>query len=294
MTLMLMQWNCRGIYRKISELKNWLENMATKPDVIALQETHLISKYTPRIRGYVLLRKDRDIHGGGVCFFINERINFQEIQMEDAHLIESQLIMIDSLKVFNLYIPPNKSISKDLLFRTFRHCASKCVIVGDFNAHHSLWGSRATNSCGRHLFHVIDTLNLVVHNTHIPTRVHLSLPNPGASSVLDLTLSSYDCSHKITTTVTDHLLGSDHFIVLSGIGFQPNRADRHLKSWSFQRANRQKFRDLCSQNFNSLADSAKHSIERITDCVIDAAEKSIPLSRHCVKSSVSWWDKACA
>ena len=167
--------------------------------------------------------------------------------------------------------PQNKNISKDLLFRTSRYCACKCVVVGDFNPHYSLWRSNFTTSCGRNLFHVIDTLNLLVRNTHISTRVHLSLPSPGVRSVLDLTLSTYDSGHKITTTVTDHLLGSDHFIVFSRIGFQTDRADRHLKSWSFHRANWQKFGVLCSENFNNLSVSAKHSIERITECVIDAA-----------------------
>ena len=47
MDLKILQWNCRGIYRKIVEFKHHIANLSHTPDIIALQETHLVQKYTP-------------------------------------------------------------------------------------------------------------------------------------------------------------------------------------------------------------------------------------------------------
>ena len=40
-----MQCDVRGIYIKLDQFKSLLEDMETKPDVIAVQETHLIPKF---------------------------------------------------------------------------------------------------------------------------------------------------------------------------------------------------------------------------------------------------------
>ena len=114
--LTFIQWNCRGIYRKINELKNLLEKADTMPDIIALQETHLIPKYTPKINDFQLIRKDRNINGGGVCMFVKNEISFVETDLQVNRPIEAQCIKIQDFFFFNVYVPPNKSVSRpDLL-----------------------------------------------------------------------------------------------------------------------------------------------------------------------------------
>lgn len=76
MAINILQWNCRGLHRKLPELKTYICSLKQKPEVIAIQETHLVHRYTPRIAGYDLVRKDRDIHGGGICFFVSTRLKF--------------------------------------------------------------------------------------------------------------------------------------------------------------------------------------------------------------------------
>ena len=155
MDLSFIQWNCRGIYRKINELKNYLGNAETLPDIIALQETHLVPKYKPKINGYEMVRKDRDIKGGGICIFIKNEIPFIEIDLGDVSPIEAQCIRIQETYFFNVYIPPNKNVERHRIMSMLdvrEPRAVKKVIVGDFNAHHPMWGSAITNSRGRHVF----------------------------------------------------------------------------------------------------------------------------------------------
>ena len=92
MAFSVLQWNCQGIYRKLPDLKNYLDNLKTLPDVIALQETHLISKYKPKLPGFELIRKDRNINGGGICMFIKNNISFSEIDVHFGNIIEAQCV----------------------------------------------------------------------------------------------------------------------------------------------------------------------------------------------------------
>ena len=46
--LLVMQWNCCSIYRKLPELKIYLSSLPRMPDVIMIQETHLYDKYNPK------------------------------------------------------------------------------------------------------------------------------------------------------------------------------------------------------------------------------------------------------
>ena len=112
MDLSLIQWNCRGIYRKINELKNYLSNGDTLPDIIALQETHLVPKYKPKINGYELIRKDRDIKGGGLCIFIKNEVSFIEIDPGDVSPNEAQCIHIQET-TFLIFIYRLTKLLKD-------------------------------------------------------------------------------------------------------------------------------------------------------------------------------------
>jgi len=77
MAVQVLQWNCRSIFRKLPEFKQFLSTFRTLPDIICLQETHLTPKYQPSLPGYTLLRKDRPPHlgkGGGLCVAVKHSV----------------------------------------------------------------------------------------------------------------------------------------------------------------------------------------------------------------------------
>jgi len=49
MALPVLPWNGRSIYRKVPEFKHYLLQLATLPDLLCLQETHLNFKYQPHL-----------------------------------------------------------------------------------------------------------------------------------------------------------------------------------------------------------------------------------------------------
>jgi len=68
-----------------------------------------------------------------------------------------------------IYCPPkhnNKYDDYDSFFKTLGHCF---IAGGDFNAKHTFWGSRLTNTKGRELFRVMQNNNLKHLSTRQPT-----------------------------------------------------------------------------------------------------------------------------
>ena len=84
-------------------------------------------------------------------------------------------------------------------------------MLEDFNARHPSWGNISSNTVGRGLHSAIESIGLVSTNTAIVTRLDLS--GNTAGSLIDLTITSMDIAPRIDTEVTDHLLGSDHFLI---------------------------------------------------------------------------------
>ena len=176
----------------------------------------------------------------------------------------------------------------------------KKIIVGDFNAHHSMWGSDITNSQGRHLLHTIDQFDLVVLNTTTYTRVDLTMSARSGcrGSLIDLTLASNEIANRIETTVTDHLLGSDHFIIETKVGFAVPRYPIHIPAWSFSKANWDKYSRLTSRYISAPPEDANLNlaVEKFSEEVIRAAREAIPVSRptNMRKRMVPWWNVECS
>ena len=152
MALNVLQWNCRSIYKKLPEFKAYISMMDPIPDVICLQETFLSSKYEPIISGYSIVRKDRPPHlgrGGGVCFLVKSSISFNELSISFTdEKVQFLGIQINDLVLFNVYNPPtNKLLTSALNSVVCGH--PKLLLLGDFNAHHPMWGSATSNWNGR-------------------------------------------------------------------------------------------------------------------------------------------------
>ena len=81
------------------------------------------------------------------------------------------------------------------------------MILGDFNAHTSLWGSDQVTDKGKVVEDVLSNLNLCILNDGSNTYLH---PGNGSYSSIDLTSLLLD----FHWTVHDDLCGSDHFPII--------------------------------------------------------------------------------
>ena len=133
----ILQWNAEGVCNKKVPLAERLhpENI----DVVCLQETHLKENQRLTMRGCQVFRHDRESREGrtkgGVAILVRNSIPAQEVTIRTNKLEEIHGVNIivgdQQLKSFNVYSPPDRDLSLDLI----QLQDNKCLIIGDFNSH---------------------------------------------------------------------------------------------------------------------------------------------------------------
>lgn len=156
--------------------------------------------------------------------------------------------------------------------------------MGDFNAHHDVWGSEKYDSRGRIILKIAEDHNLIVMNEGHHTRFDA---RSGKTSAIDLTIVSHEIANKLGWSVDDDLRGSDHFpIFLTNLQTPPNVTLR--RRWKYEEANWPLFEQRIDQN---LPASTVYSIEEISQGILTAAKEAIPrTSGKPGKKAAVWWN----
>ena len=170
--LKILQLNCNGIKNKYTELNLWLKENDIK--IAAIQETKLTNKSKPpNFPNYTLIRKDREWDtGGGLAFLVHETIPFEplpDVQLDK--FTEYLAIKVHNIKIVNIYIFPASSCDIRFLPNlAMLFTDNNTIIMGDFNAHDSLWFSPIQDSRGTLISDTIGASSFGVLNMDKPTR----------------------------------------------------------------------------------------------------------------------------
>ena len=186
-----------------------------KVRILSVNETHLDSSIplsSVHIPGYTLYRKDRNLHGGGVCIYVHTRFN-SHAQPITSLGIECLFVRLrictnpqaTDLVICSVYRPPSTSVDfwesySQQLDTATRH-TSNIIVLGDLNTD-ILQPSRTGHYS--HLRSLCEEFNLRNVVT-VPTRL--------GKTCLDLALVYKDAPHTNTTV---HCLDgiSDHDLVI--------------------------------------------------------------------------------
>ena len=158
----ILQWNANGIGNKRMELSIFLEAHNVK--VVAIQETKLTAKSSPSFQNYTLVRQDRRLDpGGGLLFFVSitqsasptNRCQQRGRTTPPPHLEELTIsIAMDNTELLIHYqrVHPTGSCN-GCYSPSLDHMLTgpDSLVLGDFNAHHSLWHSGTTDTRGTQL-----------------------------------------------------------------------------------------------------------------------------------------------
>ena len=146
-----------------------------KIDIILISETHATTQTYIKIRGYKWYQSTHPSNKarGGSAILIKDNID----HYEECHiqLAEFQLTVVgiksmkQKIKIGALYSPPRHNIKKEEYKHLLRNLGERFIIGGDFNAKHTHWGSRLTNTKGKELFKAISEMGCNVHSTGKPT-----------------------------------------------------------------------------------------------------------------------------
>lgn len=171
MGLKVVQWNSRGFSDKVR-----LNAIDFKDiDVMCVQETLLGENRNLLIRNFWVIRKDMKGQGDrGVCFAIRRGIEFAKFDMEwyGHRSIEIQGIKVKikdkdkEILIVNVYRHPSSRTPRAVWENLFelRRIYPYMLVVGDFNAHHQLWGCASGDAEGGALADAITEAGMVVQN----------------------------------------------------------------------------------------------------------------------------------
>ncbi|KAK4317776.1 hypothetical protein Pmani_011174 [Petrolisthes manimaculis] len=257
------------------------------------KETHLDNRVEDEViqlRNYELIRKDRDGRGGGgVALYIRRSLPFTEVPSNFP--LESVACRVKFggtyLTVCSVYCPPD-TVTYDDVFDLQDSLPCRKLIVGDFNAHHTLWGSLRDDRKGEQMARLISNSGLILLNDGSPTRVD---DNTGNFSVLDLSLVSPSIATSCQWLPIDDSLGSDHFPILikynSDTVKEPSAPKFNVKKadWvSFTK----------SLNIEIVGETIDDKVNNIKDSILKAATATIPkTSIDSAKHRVPWWTPDC-
>lgn len=291
-----MQWNIRSLVSNKHALLSliWEHN----PQIIALNETWMKNNKNVYIKGYNIIRNDRDDGYGGVAILVQKHISYEVIQTqlpERGDNFQFLGISIGKINILTAYIPRQSPHLESYLNLILNHIEGEVILVGDLNAHSHIWSRQNVNPNGRSIINIISEHNLVVHNDGTPTRI--TSPNQNESSV-DLTISSMELASNISWEVVADSDGSDHFPTLVKIKPQYNLNDAFYynslpEKRMYHRANWTEFEYLMEEKTRQ---KSALIFENLDEIIQQTAEATIPRKKACIKRRTGnpWWDKECS
>lgn len=166
------------------------------------------------------------------------------------------------------------------------------LLVGDFNAHHPLWGCARTDSRGALIEKFLLSSGSCLFNRKEPTYYNVA---HNTSTAIDLAIGSPSLLAVTEWAVLDNLYGSDHFPVsLKHKGYISGCVNTVIK-FKEQVADWELFQILSQLSCISVAHLGIDELQSlITLHIIEAAEKSIPQTTSRTQNKRRpWWNTQC-
>ena len=294
----ILQWNCRGLISKWSEMKHFFSVLA--PVLIAIQETWFLptDNYNFQLFNYTLYRYDETSgqrRHGGVALYVNNDYTHNKIDLHTQLQAVASTVYLNGrdIDICSIYIPPDFEVNGLLqhLNDLVRQLKNPYLLLGDFNAHSPAWWDGQTlDAKGRIMEDFIDAHRLVTLNLNQPTHFHLS---HNTESAIDLTLSSPCLATWFEWAVDTDIHDSDHYPISLQFTFTVNGIPSFSPRWKLDKADWVKFTEECEFEYNERFDDPVQGIQFITDTMISAASKSIPITKPSRKAiPVPWWNNS--
>ena len=168
---------------------------------------------------------------------------------------------------------------------------SPFILMGDFNAKHTLWGSNVCDRWGNLIEQLLDDNDIVLMNNGSPTRYDVY---HNTSSAIDLSICSSELVLDYQWSVDRHLYGSDHWPI--HLKLVHNLPSPCLPKWKIEEADWNTYtRTTTMEKDYSEFTSPVNAYQHLTNLISDKAVKCIPRTAGMPRRpAVPWWNKKCA
>jgi exonuclease III len=180
---------------------------------LCLQETHFTDRKIHNLKSYNVFYKNRTNASrawGGVAVYVKEDVHCVPIPLTtDLEVVAVSIkLLTHNLTICNFYLPSNSVVNLEQIGNLLAALPKPYILLGDFNAHNEIWGSKRTDNRGELLRRLTENENLVLLNTGSNTRFNAI---DGTFSAIDLTFSSPTIATDCIWETDTYLHGSDHY-----------------------------------------------------------------------------------
>ena len=214
----MVLWNANGLSNHLLEIEAFLN--INNIDILLVSETHFTKKTYMKIPNYKIyhtMHPDGTAHGGTAVIIKNCIKHFVMPEYRTEEIQATSIGVEDhygELIISAIYSPPKHKIKKDSYIKFFKSLGDRFIAGGDYNAKHTVWGSRLITTKGRELLSSMSHLNLTCASTGTPTywpKDPLKTPDLLDFCVVKgVSKASIQCSHS-------YELSSDHSPVFINI-----------------------------------------------------------------------------
>lgn len=178
-----------------------------------------------------------------------------------------------SVTICSVYIPPRHKLTQQQITKLTDQLPVPYLLLGDFNAHSTLWGNQYNNNLGNVIENLLDNSDLMLLNTGVPTYLH---PPSGSLSAIDLSMSSPSLFMDLEWSVHDDQCGSDHYPIIIKVG--QSSGDDRVPKWQLHKADWSEFYNLCSSKIHHELLDAPDPLSSFQENLIAIATECIPKS----------------
>ena len=213
----IIQWNCRGIRPRYEELLLLLTLL--RPSVFCLQETYIKPEDTFTFKGFNTcnyIHSDCLRASGGSLIFVHSSCPQREIKLKrDLQAVAVSVTLEKEITLCSIYIPPSFALRPIHLNSLLQQLPSPFILLGDFNGHNVLWGSKDNDPRGDLIEDFITQNDICLMNDKSNTFLD---SGKGTFSALDLSICHPSLYLDYEWSVCEDQHGSDHFpIVIESI-----------------------------------------------------------------------------
>lgn len=231
---------------------------------------------------------------GGVAVFVHNSLPSEQIPL--ATRLEAVAVRVSSrvkITVCSLYLPDSQQLSLSDLDNLIKQLPTPLLLMGDFNARNTLWGSPTTDHRGRLMEDFSISSNLILLNTNKST--HFSAAS-GTFSSIDLSFCSPTIASSATWEVLDDLCDSDHFPIKIIADTDGNHSISIPDRWNLKTTNWQAYSDDIAREVRDLVlpENIDEAVTKVNSIILDAATIHIgKITASSKNKAVPWWNADC-
>lgn len=155
------------------------------------------------------------------------------------------------------------------------------MFVGDFNAHHILWGCDSSDRIGKLLARAAEACDICTTNDDLPT---LLLPPNAHISIIDLVAVSSSLAPLTVTHTAEDTHGNDHFPIFTRIGGEIQVAHKFLYKLKLRPSEVKKLREILASPppsfFDNLPAEPTEIYEYLMQHLVTNTRSFSPLERE--------------